>query len=182
MQTRRQFMIRGGKLVAAAAAATAAGPTVFTRDVHAAGQLKILLWNHFVPAYDAWFDDEFRFRQLQMEMDAAGQAVTMEMQASDWGEPVDIKAPAASEIVEVRLSGVSAALLFGVTSRRASPETTAPLCYAGTINSSELLPKGKWGVSLFVQASDSGFPESANVVETAIGAAALVTDCSFDVV
>ena len=56
MQTRRQFMIRGGKLVAAAAAATAAGPTVFTRDVRAAGQLKILLWSHFVPAYDAWFD------------------------------------------------------------------------------------------------------------------------------
>jgi hypothetical protein len=51
--------------------------------------------------YDAWFDDEFRFRQLQMEMDAAGQAVTMEMQASDWGEPVDIKAPADSEIVEM---------------------------------------------------------------------------------
>src|SRR5262245_66650631 len=56
MQTRRQFMIRGGKLVAAAAAATTVGPTVFTRDVRAAGQLKILLWNHFVPAYDAWFD------------------------------------------------------------------------------------------------------------------------------
>src|SRR5215510_11331130 len=56
MQTRRQFMIRGGKLVAAAAAATAAGPTVFSRDVRAAGQLKVLLWSHFVPAYDAWFD------------------------------------------------------------------------------------------------------------------------------
>ena len=56
MQTRRQFMIRGGKLVAAATAATAVGPTVFTRDVRAASQLKILQWNHFVPAYDVWFD------------------------------------------------------------------------------------------------------------------------------
>ena len=56
MQTRRQFIIRGGKLVAAATAATAVGPTVFTRDVRAASQLKILQWSHFVPAYDAWFD------------------------------------------------------------------------------------------------------------------------------
>ncbi len=56
MQTRRQFMIRGGKLVAAATAATAVGPTVFTRDVRAASTLKILQWSHFVPAYDAWFD------------------------------------------------------------------------------------------------------------------------------
>ena len=56
MQTRRQFIMRGGKLVAAAAAATAAGPTVFTRDARAAGQLKILQWSHFVPAYDEWFD------------------------------------------------------------------------------------------------------------------------------
>jgi multiple sugar transport system substrate-binding protein len=29
---------------------------VFTRDVRAAGQLKILQWSHFVPAYDKWFD------------------------------------------------------------------------------------------------------------------------------
>jgi multiple sugar transport system substrate-binding protein len=56
METRRQFIVKGGKLVAAAAAATAAGPTVFTRDVRAAGQLKVLQWSHFVPAYDQWFD------------------------------------------------------------------------------------------------------------------------------
>ena len=56
METRRQFIVKGGKLVAAAAAATAAGPTVFTRDVRAAGQLKVLQWSHFVPAYDKWFD------------------------------------------------------------------------------------------------------------------------------
>jgi multiple sugar transport system substrate-binding protein len=56
METRRQFILKGGKLVAVAAAATAAGPTVFTRDARAAGQLKILQWSHFVPAYDKWFD------------------------------------------------------------------------------------------------------------------------------
>ena len=55
MQTRRQFIIRGGQLVAAATAA-ATGPTVFSRDAQAASQLKILQWSHFVPAYDAWFD------------------------------------------------------------------------------------------------------------------------------
>src|SRR5262245_10286559 len=56
MDTRRQFVVRGTKLVAAGAAATALGPTVFTRRADAAGQLKILQWSHFVPAYDKWFD------------------------------------------------------------------------------------------------------------------------------
>src|SRR5713101_9881523 len=56
METRRQFIVKGAKLVAGAAAATAAGPTVFTRHASAAGQLQILQWSHFVPAYDAWFD------------------------------------------------------------------------------------------------------------------------------
>src|SRR5262245_38652538 len=55
MQTRRQFILKGGKLVAAGVAA-AAGPTIITRDARAAGQLKILQWSHFVPAYDKWFD------------------------------------------------------------------------------------------------------------------------------
>jgi hypothetical protein len=87
----------------------------------------------------------------------------------------------ASEIVEVVLTGVADAQLFGVTSRRASPETAAPLAYSATISAAELVPKGKWGVSLFVQEADSGVPESANVGESAIGAAALITDCSFDV-
>jgi len=56
METRRRFIVKGATLVAGAAAATAAGPTVFTRHASAAGQLKILQWAHFVPAYDKWFD------------------------------------------------------------------------------------------------------------------------------
>jgi multiple sugar transport system substrate-binding protein len=57
MQTRRRFIVEGAKLVAAGAAGTALGPTVFTRSAPAADkQLKILQWSHFVPAYDQWFD------------------------------------------------------------------------------------------------------------------------------
>jgi len=56
MQTRRQFVVRGTTLVAVGAAATAAGPTIVVRDARAAGQLKVLQWAHFVPAYDKWFD------------------------------------------------------------------------------------------------------------------------------
>jgi hypothetical protein len=51
--------------------------------------------------YDAWFDDEFRFRQLQLEMEAAGTPVKMEMQASDWGEDVEIEAPDPDDVVEM---------------------------------------------------------------------------------
>jgi hypothetical protein len=87
----------------------------------------------------------------------------------------------ASEIVEVVLTGLANAQLFGVTSRRASPEPSAPLCYAGTLSAADLVPKGLWGASLFVQEVDSGTPESANVVETSIGAAALIADCTFTV-
>jgi hypothetical protein len=88
----------------------------------------------------------------------------------------------ASEIVEVVLSGVANAQLFGVTSRRGSPESSPPLSYAGSLPASDLLPKGKWAASLFVQAIDSGAPESANVVETSIGGGTLIPDCIFDVV
>src|SRR5437879_3149254 len=56
MQPRRQFIQRGTKLFAVGAVATAAGPTILVRDAKAAGQLKILQWSHFVPAYDKWFD------------------------------------------------------------------------------------------------------------------------------
>jgi Bacterial extracellular solute-binding protein len=57
MTTRRQFIARGMKLVAVSAAGPAMGlPTVFTRQADAAGQLRILQWSHFVPAYDKWFD------------------------------------------------------------------------------------------------------------------------------
>src|SRR5580765_7478322 len=56
MQSRRQFILKGAKLVAAGAAAASAGPTVFVRGAGAADkQLKILQWAHFVPAYDKWF-------------------------------------------------------------------------------------------------------------------------------
>src|SRR5215475_8678938 len=57
MQTRRQFLLKGGTLVAAGVAAAATGPTVFTRGAAAADKtLRILQWSHFVPAYDKWFD------------------------------------------------------------------------------------------------------------------------------
>ena len=56
METRRRFIVTGGRLVLAGAAAVAAGPTVFTRSVAAAKELKVLQWSHFVPAYDKWFD------------------------------------------------------------------------------------------------------------------------------
>jgi multiple sugar transport system substrate-binding protein len=57
METRRQFIMKGGKLVAAGVAASAAGPTIFARGAGAADKtLKILQWSHFVPSYDKWFD------------------------------------------------------------------------------------------------------------------------------
>lgn len=86
----------------------------------------------------------------------------------------------ASEIVEVVIGGATNALLFGATSKRASPETTSPLCYAATIGAADLTPKGKWGVSLFVQTSDLGLTESANLVESSGGGVSLVNDTTFD--
>lgn len=56
-------------------------------------------------SYDAWFDDEFRFRKLTMDMEAAGTPVKMEMQASEWGEPVEIEAPPADQVVETPPGG-----------------------------------------------------------------------------
>ena len=57
MQTRRQFIIRGGQLVAAVtAAAASAGPTVFVRGAGAADkQLKVLQWT-VRSTYNKWFD------------------------------------------------------------------------------------------------------------------------------
>src|SRR5258705_419859 len=52
MHTRRSFL----KGAVAATAAVAAGPTIPVRDAGGAGQLKILQWSHFGPAYDKWFD------------------------------------------------------------------------------------------------------------------------------
>src|SRR5258708_18367167 len=57
MQSRRQFILKGAKLVAVGAAAASAGPSVFVRGAGAADkQLKVLQWAHFVPAYDKWVD------------------------------------------------------------------------------------------------------------------------------
>lgn len=53
MQTRRRFIIKGTTL---AAAASLSGPSVLIRRASATGQLRILQQNHFVPAYDKWFD------------------------------------------------------------------------------------------------------------------------------
>jgi hypothetical protein len=89
----------------------------------------------------------------------------------------------ASEIVELRLTGVSLAQLFKITSLRASPETTAPLSYVGSAKAADLgaVAHGQWGASLFVQALDSGTPESANVVERSNGGQALLADCLFTI-
>jgi hypothetical protein len=89
----------------------------------------------------------------------------------------------ASEIVELRLTGVSLAQLFKITSLRASPETAAPLSYVGSARAADLaaVAHGQWAASLFVQALDSGAPESANVVERANGAQALLADCLFTI-
>lgn len=49
--------------------------------------------------YDAWFDDEFRFRQMTMTMKGAT-PVEMDIELSEWGEPVDIEAPPKAQVVD----------------------------------------------------------------------------------
>jgi hypothetical protein len=90
---------------------------------------------------------------------------------------------AASEIAEVRLTSAMGAKLVGVTSKRASPETSPPLCYAATVVASDLAAifMGRWAATLMVQSLDGGVPESANVIETAIGSPSLIADCTFDI-
>ena len=51
--------------------------------------------------YLLWVDDEMLMRQL--EVTVQGSTVTMTM--SEWGEPVNIKAPAASKVVEMPETG-----------------------------------------------------------------------------
>jgi len=54
--SRRRFIRTTGALAAAAAA----GPWIAPRRARAAAKtLKILQWNHFVPAYDKWFDGTY---------------------------------------------------------------------------------------------------------------------------
>lgn len=54
---------------------------------------------------DLWFDDQFRVRQMEMDLDTA-QPVTIEARLFDWGEPVQIEAPPADQVVDpTKLSG-----------------------------------------------------------------------------
>lgn len=50
-------------------------------------------------AYDLYFDDEFRMRQMEMVMDM-GMPVSVDARLFDWDEPVEIEAPPADEIAE----------------------------------------------------------------------------------
>ena len=45
--------------------------------------------------YDLWLDSEDRMRQVQIDL---GSAASVDMKIFDWDEPVEIEAPAASEI------------------------------------------------------------------------------------
>ncbi len=47
------------KTAAAAGAAAGVGPFFHIRPARAAKTLKILQWNHFVPAYDTWFNGDY---------------------------------------------------------------------------------------------------------------------------
>jgi len=49
--------------------------------------------------YDLWVDDRFRARRMSMTID--GQTpVSMDVELSEWGKPVDIEAPPAGEVVD----------------------------------------------------------------------------------
>jgi hypothetical protein len=48
--------------------------------------------------YDIWLDDENRMRQVLIDMGSSGQ---IDMSIEDWGQEVEIEAPAANEIVEM---------------------------------------------------------------------------------
>ena len=50
--------------------------------------------------YDVWLDGENRIRKMVMDMAMGAGEVSMEIELSDWDEPVDISAPADSEIIK----------------------------------------------------------------------------------
>lgn len=52
-------------------------------------------------SYDLWLDDQNRMGKMAMDMDMGSAPVKMEVAFTDWGEPVDIAAPADSEIAEL---------------------------------------------------------------------------------
>ncbi len=49
--------------------------------------------------YDLWFDDQFRARRMTLQLETA-QPVDVEVELSEWGEPVDIEAPPANQVVD----------------------------------------------------------------------------------
>jgi hypothetical protein len=49
---------------------------------------------------DTWFDEEFRARRMQTSLDAGQQSAEMDIQMSDWGEPVSIEAPPAGKVID----------------------------------------------------------------------------------
>lgn len=61
----------------------------------ASGQLPSTL------SYDLWLDEESRLSRMTMDLPVAGATASIEMNASDWGEPVSIEAPPASEVTEM---------------------------------------------------------------------------------
>lgn len=59
-------------------------------------------------AYDLWFDEVFRIRQMQMVMELGGDMalkVDVDAQLFDWGSPVDIQAPSPDQISDAPLTG-----------------------------------------------------------------------------
>ena len=49
--------------------------------------------------YELWFDDEFRIRQMKTELDMTP-AVSVDIKLDEWGEPVEIEAPPADDVVD----------------------------------------------------------------------------------
>jgi multiple sugar transport system substrate-binding protein len=54
--SRRAFLKGAGASLAVAGMASAGVAPGFVRNVRAAGELKIVMWSHFVPEFDNWFD------------------------------------------------------------------------------------------------------------------------------
>jgi hypothetical protein len=50
--------------------------------------------------YDVWLDDQHRFAQMTMQLPVSGQKATMKMELTDWGAPVHITAPPASQVTD----------------------------------------------------------------------------------
>lgn len=50
--------------------------------------------------YDYWVDDDALPRRMTTVMDAGKQSVSMDIEMSDWGKPVDITAPPAKDVFD----------------------------------------------------------------------------------